>query len=535
MLRVNLLGGFSLLAGGASVRLESVKSQALLAFLALEPGPHARTKLAGFLWPEIAEERAARNLRHALWDVRRAFAAAAPEAIVGSRTQVAFAPTDRVTVDAATVMAAGRRTGAGEDEARRELEAAAELCRGDLLDGMFLADAEEFESWLVVQRERVRAQACEVLRRLVQINRRRGDPGAALAHARRLVALDSWREEAHRAVMEILALLGEPAAALGQFETCRQVLAEQLQTLPTAETVRLAERIRALPGVAESPARSMPLLRHNLPVPSTPFVGREEELEAIGRLLARPECRVLCLLGPGGIGKTRLALQTAQRLVLGGESAAAAFPDGIWFVPPREAPGKDVLLPAIAATVGLLAAHEGAGGDIGGPLFAHLRSRRVLLVIDGFEHVLADTGAVSALLAAVPEVKILLTTRERPRLDGEWVFEVAGLPQPTGPRGVRTAAATRLFVETARRVQFGFEAGDGDHARIGEICRAVDGSPLAIELAAGGCGACPWRRSPVSWREARDSWRAPRTGDCGRCSSARTSVSRPPSGRRCAP
>ncbi|HQU32853.1 MAG: hypothetical protein B7Z68_01380 [Acidobacteria bacterium 21-70-11] len=489
--RVHLLGGFSLLAGGASVRLESVKSEALLAFLALEPGSHARTKVAGLLWPETAETRAARNLRHALWDVRRALAVLAPEAIASSRTQVAFVPGDRVRVDATALMAAGREAGAKEDDLLHDLEAAAELYRGDLLDGVLLSDAEEFESWLVVQRERLRAQACEVLRRLVQIHRRRGDAGAALAHARRLVALDPWREEAHRAVMELLALLGEPAAALAQFETCRQVLAEQLQTAPTAETVRLAERIRNLPWAAEAPAPQLPLLRHNLPVPSTPFVGREEELEAIGRLLANPECRVLCLLGPGGIGKTRLALRVAHRLVLGGESAAAAFPDGVWFVPAQEAPGENTLLPAIAAAAGLHAVRDGADGEIASSLFAHLRPRRVLLLIDGFEHVLRETGVASALMAVAPEVKLLLTTRERPRLDGEWVFEVRGLPMPAGASGGRTGAATRLFVETARRVRFGFEADDEDHACIEEICRAVGGSPLAIELAAGWVRSLP--------------------------------------------
>ena len=486
MVRVSLLGGFSFLAGGMPVRLESVKSEALLAFLVLEPSSHSRAKLAGLLWPEIAEERAARNLRHAVWNLRRAFTSV-PDAIASSRTHVAFVPGDRVRVDVMAVTAASRKPGAGEDEIRPELEEAAELYRGDLLDGVLLADAEEFESWLAVQRERVRSQACEVLRRLIQIHRGRGDAGAALAHARRLVALDPWREEAHRAVMALLAHLGEPAAALSQFETCRHVLAEQLQTAPTAETVRLADRIRGLPGAKES-APSLTLLRHNLPVPSTPFVGREEELEAIGRLLAKPECRVLCLLGPGGIGKTRLALQVAHRVVLGSESVSLSFPDGVWFVPAREAQGEDVLLPAIAVAVGLLPAEKGKGGDANA-LFAHLRGRRVLLVIDSFEHILGETGVASSLLAAAPEVKLLLTTRERPRIDGEWVFEVGGLEQPLGQGA--SAGATRLFVETARRVRFGFEANEEDYARIGEICRAVDGSPLAIELAAGWVRSLP--------------------------------------------
>lgn len=238
-----------------------------------------------------------------------------------------------------------------------------------------------------------------------------------LAYARRLVALDPWREDAHRTVMSLLAAMGEPAAALAQFEACRQVLAEQLQTPPTSETLRLAERIRGLPGAEASPAPSIPLLRHNLPVAPTPFVGREEELEAIAGLLAKPECRLISLLGPGGIGKTRLALQVALRLVLGGESGAALFPGGIWFVPPREVPGDNVLFPAIAEAVGLPAARSDAGGDRGAALLSSLRPRRLLLIIDGFEHLLAEA-----------------------------------------------AAASRLFRETARRVRFGFRAGDQDHS-----------------------------------------------------------------------
>jgi DNA-binding SARP family transcriptional activator/predicted ATPase/Tfp pilus assembly protein PilF len=485
--RVGLLGTFSLSSSGRSIRLESVKCRCLLGFLAVEPGSHERSRLAGLLWPEIAEEKACRNLRHAVWEVRQAFGPAAG-AVVGSRHHLALAADGRVEVDAAALMDAVRTPRPSEEEAVEEMERAAGLFRGDLLDGVSLADAEEFETWLVAQRERHRAHACELLGRLIRIRRRGGDTPAALAHARRLVALEPWQESAHRAVMELLALLGEPAAALAQFESCRRILAEQLQTSPTAETVRLATRIRGIPGSSASTPPATPLLRHNLPVAATPFFGRDEELEAIGGLLARAECRALCLLGPGGIGKTRLALQAAHR-VAASEGRDRGFPDGVWFVTAREASGAGFLLPAIAGALGLVDSREADAAGLGA-LLAHLATRRVLIVVDGFEHILEEGAAAAALLAAAPGAKLLLTSRERPSLDGAWMVEVGGLPRGKCPRR-EPAPAIQLFLETARRVRFGFEAGDEDRARIGEICQAVDGSPLAIELAAGWVRSLP--------------------------------------------
>ncbi len=284
--------------------------------------------------------------------------------------------------------------------------------------------------------------------------------------------------------MELLAEEGEPAAALVQFEECRRILAEELQTAPTAETERLAERIRALAGVSAGAAAPA---RHNLPAQTTPFIGRERELEDVCRLLADPSCRLVCLLGPGGIGKTRLALQVGLRALLD-TSGPGRFADGVWFVAPQEA-GAGGLAEVIAAA--LFAGHPPAVGaaDLERRLVEVLRPRRTLLIVDALEHVLDQAGLLSSLLAAAPLLAVLATSRERLPVEGAWTVEIGGLAtSPSSGREGERSPAFQLFVEAGRRSRFGFSPSPGDVRHIDAVCRAVEGSPLALELAGGWAG-----------------------------------------------
>lgn len=478
---VTLLGGFAVTAGQKTCRLESTKVETLLAYLILSPGRHTRAKLQGLAWPELPEERAARNLRHAIWDIRRTFAGAT--VLAADRSRVAYEPDPGVLVDARELIAVHDALRAGQEpRPRLGLDA---LVRGELLDGVFLGDAPELEQWLLAERQRLRAVACDVLRTLVALCRQQGDLASALARARTLVELDPWREESHRTVMELLTHAGEPAAALAQFEECRRILAEQLQTVPTADTVRLAERIRSFSGGVAA-AADPPLIRHNLPAQPTPFVGRESEIEAVERLLLAPECRLVCLLGPGGIGKSRLALQVGQRQVLGG-CTGRAFADGIWFVPPQEGGQAGGLAAAVARALALGDSPGLGAPALEGRLEDYLRHRRVLLILDGFEHLLSDVAGLGALIAAAPLAKVLVTSRERLGLPGEWVVEVGGLVTTAGE--LDQSPAAQLFAQSARRARFGFELAPEDQAVVTALCDAVEGSPLAIELAGGWAGS----------------------------------------------
>jgi predicted ATPase/transcriptional regulator with XRE-family HTH domain len=214
----------------------------------------------------------------------------------------------------------------------------------------------------------------------------------------------------------------------------------------------------------------------NLPAESTPFIGREVELAQITGYLRDPACRLLTLVGPGGIGKTRLAYQAAA-------STANRFPAGVHAVPLAGVNAPDYLLPAIAERLKLTFFNE---SDPRTQLLNFLREKTLLLVLDNFEHLLEGAALLADIITAAPGVKILATSRERLNLSGEWVYPVDGLPFPKqSVNGDDLAAydAVRLFEGSARRALPGYTLGD-DLPAASHICRLAEGMPLAIELAA---------------------------------------------------
>lgn len=477
-----LLGAFQAAVNGEPITAFATdKSRALLAYLAVEMDrPHRRDTLAGLLWPDQPERKARHNLRQALSHLRQAIAdqddAAQPILLV-SRDAIQFNPYCDHWLDA-TAFANLVETSRAHRHRRVEtcricvarLEEAVALYQGGFLEQFFLGDSPLFEEWALLHRERLHQQVVEALSCLVDHYQPRVEFAQAGRYARRQLALEPWREEAHRTLMRLLALQGQRSAALAQYETCRQVLDGELGVEPAQETRVLYERIRAGEALPFSPPA------HRLPPSPTPFVGRQEGLADLGALLADPDCRLLTLVGPGGIGKTRLALQAAG-------AQRGAFADGIYFVPLASVSAAEFLLPTLAD---VLAFPFQDRQDPQRQLLNYLREKEMLLLLDNMEHLLGGAGLLVEILQRAPGILLLVTSRERLHLQEERVYEVTGLTCPTDDalEGLEECSAIELFLQTAQRVRGAFVPSEAETSALVRICRLVEGMPLGIELAA---------------------------------------------------
>jgi predicted ATPase/DNA-binding SARP family transcriptional activator/predicted negative regulator of RcsB-dependent stress response len=472
-LRLHFLGGCEILLPDGPGHLETAKTRALLVYLASNPGPQPRQTLMGLLWGELPEANARRNLRRALWNLRRQLAAPGrPPPIVSDRETVCFNRkldyrSDVETFEAACSKVALTDRSPASGSNLDDLREAVVLYQGEFLEGFYISEALAFEEWALTERERLRLLALRALQYLVEGYAARNEDEQALLYARQLLAMEPWREEAHRSLMRLLAGSGRRAEALAQYETCKQVLAEGLGVEPARETQSLYEQIRA--GAFAIPPS-------NLPASTTPFVGRVRELAEIADLLADTGCRLLTVTGLGGVGKTRLAREVAAQQV-------TAFAHGVHYVELGALGAAGRLMTALVQSLDIPLV---GSADPKVPLLAYLREKQMLVVMDGFEHLLEEASVLTEILQAAPGIKILVTSRERLNLRGEWVYALLGLEcVPAEQVGELVSSdAVQLFLQTARRVHLGFQVREGEHLHLARICNLVGGLPLAIELAA---------------------------------------------------
>jgi DNA-binding SARP family transcriptional activator/predicted ATPase len=498
------------LDGRPLIGFHSTKIQALLAYLALEADrPHARETLATLLWPLDSESSARNSLRQALYELRKLLGdrddSPNPFLLV-TRQTVQFNLDSSFTLDVADFFASIKR---------EAWEPAATLYRGAVLSGLS-CESEPFEEWLRQQRAYCHNLAVDACFRLTNQALQRGDFTQARTYAQRQLSLEPWREEAHRQLMTALALSGERSAALAQYEICRRALADELGVEPDTETTTLYEQIEMgklrgqravslpLPVVSEEPVvRSTPppTVRHNLPPQPTTFIGRQTDLAQITARLHDPACRLLTIVGPGGMGKTRLALQTAQTILdLGSGALAVAhednrtselqnpkFQEGIFFVALAGVASPELIVSTIAATLDF---NFYGNGEQKTQLLEYLRPKTMLLVLDNFEHLLDGAELIAELLAVAPSIKVLVTSREALNLHEEWLHPLGGMSFPgdetdaaSGPhRNLTDYTAVQLFLHCAQRMKPGF-ALSSEESAVRRICRLVGGMPLGIEMA----------------------------------------------------
>jgi len=514
----------------------SRKELALLAYIAVEcRHAHSRETLAGLLWPDSPMAEARGNLRVALSRLRKSLKAgprSAHSLLRANRTTIQFTPHDQTWLDVSEfdeLVAAAARHGHAAHELCTDcadgLARAAALYDGEFLEGFYLDGCEIFEEWISIQRERYRVATLTLLTHLAEHSLAIDQPAVAYRHAQRQVELDPLREQAYCQMMRALAEQQDHNGALHVYTRCCCILSDQLGVEPEPATAALAERIRTAkqqpsttspdpqpqltvgtrnvatestsgPTAQNGIKKAVPPPRHNLRQPLTPFLGREEELAQLQERLAGRQYRLITIVGPGGIGKSRLALQVALTQI-------EAFRDGVFFVSLAQVQSLANLPAAIAEALSLPLV-----GDMQTPqqqLLNLLQNRHLLLLLDNFEHLIEGTDLLLDILHDAPDVMLLMTSRERLNVQAEDLFPLQGLLLPASNRShtqrrngnyfhsdaeglgldaIERVASVCLFVDRAQRLQKGFRLTKKNGLDVVRICRMVEGMPLGIELAA---------------------------------------------------
>lgn len=493
MLRVLLFGAPRIELEGQFIPLRRTKALALLAYTLMTRQPQDREILLGLLWPEFDDASARNNLRRELSLLK---ASVPEELLIADRLQVRRNNDADCWLDVAAFQA---QLAVVEQHGHRDalcpscataLSEAVKLYGDDFLAGFSLPDSPAFDEWQFFQREELRQQLAAALQSLIGWHRAAGAYPAALESARRWLQLEPLHEAAQREVMQLYAWTGMATAAMRQYHEYVRVLSEELGAEPEPETTELYEAIkgrRAGVPIAAPPVspQAQPRKQPMLPAPVAGFVGRQRELNDIVRRLTDPACRLLTLTGPGGIGKTQLALQAAQTLA-DGWAGDEALADGVLFVAVMTADTTDGLVAAIAAAAQIEFYPSATPQQ---QLFDYLRDKRMLLVLDNFEQLLGEVDFVGNLLSIAPGLRLLITSRVALNLREEWFHPVEGLSFPAEDHTELSVAelarydAMRLFEQHARRIRSDFSFSS-DRAAVARLCQLVAGMPLALELAA---------------------------------------------------
>ena len=488
--RIEMFGGLRARQRDRTVdRFRTRQVAGLLAYLAHHSNKAAsRDELSEMLWPETDPERQRQNLRQALFYLRRHLESAGPSSrsiILSDFAGVRFCA-GAVLTDVSEFQRLVEAESNGSDQIAR-LRCAVDLYSGPLLPHLD-------DPWIEPERQRLRDVYLGALKRLIRSLAESKELDLAIEYAHRALREDPYREDAHRALMRLYLAVGRPSAAREQFAELAQLLSE-LDEMPSAETRELASRIPEsvsphLPSAVlkspttesvESPAleRSESIRKPALPRPLTRLFGRAEECESIVRALEK-ESRLITLTGPGGIGKTRLAVEVAHAMSAGLGGAA-------YFVPLADLRDPAAIPDRILSALPIERSANRAPME---QVVGHLSDRPGLLVLDNLEQIMPGArAAILALRSAAPDLRILATSRVRIRGAGEVEHKVALLTIPGNSEdAVEEAASVKLFVDRAQTARSEFRLTEHNRETVAAICRRLEGLPLAIELAAARIG-----------------------------------------------
>ena len=460
------------------IKLHSRQGLALLAYLLEQDTEVSRAQLIELLWPEEEAPYASGSFRVMLSKIKRVL----PGALDITRYTVKL---NQEVIQWDTQ----RFLNLAQNGDMNSLRQATALYRGEFMQGFTLNGSAEFQTWLEEQRENWIESHNQVMRRLVDGLLEQHDMTKAIQHVDRWIKLEPWQERAHRQRMWLYWQTGEVDKALQHFRQYSRQLERELSAEPSEDTARLYETIlqdkqdsfqelirlrTTAPSLASAPQQD-PSEMYQLNASLTSFVGRKTEMENLGKLLEQH--RIVTIRGAGGMGKTRLALQMAN------SDQSEKYPDGVLFVALERTTG------------GQLVSHLSRRLDIDedeAALVKHLKSKKMLLVLDNFEHLLSTSGFIMSLLRQAPNISLLVTSREALGLMGEQFFVLRGLelpdPAETDIETIKSFTAIKLFEERARLQDPYFDIDQHNVHLIHELCQKLSGMPLPIELAASWLG-----------------------------------------------
>jgi predicted ATPase/DNA-binding SARP family transcriptional activator len=508
--KIYLFGTPRIEENGALVQIPRRKSIALLAYLVTTQVPHHRDELASMLYPELDQSHSRSNLRRDLYDLKSALV---DEILLLERDQISLQPSAQYWVDVNEFLTLVEQVSLHHQpwlpgtpkpfcaNCQARLAQAVDIYSADFMAGFTITDSREFEDWQFFQSEHLSRKLAESLEQMVSWHAERGDYDLAINYASRWLSLDVLNEIAQRQMMRLYAWSGQPAAALRQYAGLKELLHQQLGAEPDGETTAIYEAIRQhhiephRPAISLTPALSSTLgipnlTQHNLPIPDGPLFGRDNELnQAVHLFRDDPNCRLLTILGPGGMGKTRLAIEAAMRLA---EDKACPFYEGIFYVSLTAITQPEAMIMAIASIlkIALVAEPDQRKQQV----LNYLQAKRLILVLDNFEQ-LVNPQSIQLLVDIfnqAPYVKLLVTSRSRLNIYFEHLLPLQGLDFPKIPAGgkdvsaeiIEEYSAIQLFLGRARIQKPDYTIKPNEIQPIVEICQMVEGMPLGIELAA---------------------------------------------------
>jgi predicted ATPase/DNA-binding SARP family transcriptional activator len=475
--RFGVLGPLTFERDGHAVAVPSGRQRSLLALLLLAGGvPLSRDRLIDELWGDRPPPSAVSALHVHLSKLRALLGGMLLLDTAGYALGAGAFELDVWRFDELVEEAR-----ADPDRASLLLREALALFRGEPLSDV--AAERSIAQWRRALEEK-RLQAA-LLR--IDADLDRGGAGELVSELERIAAEHRFEERVWGQLMLALYRAGRQADALDAYQRARRALAEELGLEPGQQLAQLQQRIlerdpALLPQPGPKPGsrpRNPPDATEassNLPRPVTRLVGRDDELRALTSLLADPDVRLVTLTGPGGVGKTRLLIELAAR-------HEQSYSDGVAFVRLEQVTDPALVAAEIASAIAQRDRSEGPGADA---LPNYLRDRALLLVIDNFEHLMSAAILPAELLGSAPKLRVLVSSRTPLRIRGEQVFEVdpLALPADETDEQVSDSPAVQLFMQCAIASNRNLVVGASVSRTVARICRALDGLPLAIELAA---------------------------------------------------